>query len=322
MSLSVLAVPFRQLVERRLWPLAVLLVLALAAVVVLLRQDAAPAPAPAAGAAAPAGAAIAGQPVVSVVAPGAGEDTRQVVGSRKDPFRPATARRSSSTGTTAPTEATAGTGSSTKDQSTATAKGGSGGGGGASAPAGGGTGVTTPVTPVAPKPVYELYSLRVRFGETSSEDLGSSVLKRLTPLPSVQEPVVIYLGLKADKKTAIFLVDAGADVQGDGKCSPDPANCQTLTLKPGETAFFDTTDAAGAVKQYQLDLVKVLKRKTTNAQAAAKARSSYHRGGRRALRARMGRVGPLRYDAKTGVVKKMSARAYRAQVARASAASK
>ena len=57
----------------------------------------------------------------------------------------------------------------------------------------------------------------------------------------------------------MFIVDAGVEVVGDGKCDPAPDNCQTLTLKPGETVFLTRGD-----KQWELDLIKIHVKKTTD----------------------------------------------------------
>jgi hypothetical protein len=82
-------------------------------------------------------------------------------------------------------------------------------------------------------------------------------LERLEALPSVEEPIAIYLGLEDDGKTALFLLDAGVETTGDGVCRPDPANCETIALKIGETEFLDIVDEAGEITaQYQLDVIK------------------------------------------------------------------
>lgn len=310
-----LTAPFRQLVERKLWPLAVLLLAAAAAVPLLLAKSGdVPAPAPSAAAPKAGQTAVASaaavQPVVSVADETAGEDRRKVLGARKDPFRPARgprAKKADSAPRVAPPATDRSSGS-------ATAK----GGGGAPAP------VVTPPTssptmPVAPKRTYELYSLNVRFGETVGE-LTPSNLKRLTALPDKESPAVVYLGMMRDRRTAVFLVDARATVQGDGRCLPSASNCQTLHLKVGETAFFDMAAADGdPAKQYQLDIVRVARKLTTDARAARRSLTAVASGGREVLRERVSRVGRYRYDARSGTLKRISPKAWRAAAARASA---
>lgn len=303
--------PFRQLVERRLWPLALVLLLALAAIPMLLARDAEVPPAPLATAAQLQTAQSATEPVVSLVTPGSHDRDRKVVGSRKDPFAPVPVKA-----------AKADTPELASDAAKATSDAGKASSGGGSASAGGGTtapGVTVPVV-TAPKKTYEVLSLTVRFGTTEDESLPRRNLKRLTSLPDAEAPVVIYLGLLKDNKTAVFLVDATAKAQGDGNCDPTPANCQTVALKPGETEFFDVIGADGATTtQYQLDYVKVARKKTASAKAARAARAATAAGGRDALRARQSRLGRLRFDKRSGTLKKLSVRAWKAQAARASA---
>jgi len=295
--MNALLTPFRQLVDRKLWPLAILLIAALAAVPVLLAKDDAAPAVPLASAGAPAASAAVTEPIVSLGTPQEREDARTVLGSRKNPFKPAGKAKKAKTSTVTTTTATTG-GKSAGDADNA-----SSGGGGSSTPT-----VTTPhvgVSPVTPtkKRTYELYQLKIRFGSTSTEDLANRSVKRLTALPAMADPVLVYLGLKDDQKTAVFLVDANTLVVGDGKCVPSPANCQNLELKKGQTAFVDVLDAKGlSTAQYQLDYVKVLKRTTTDAKAARAARKAVAKGGRDALRANISRVNGWNYDPETGVL--------------------
>ena len=292
--MNALSVPFRQLVDRKLWPLAILLIAALAAVPMLLsKDDAAPLP-PAglgAGATQVADASSVTQPIVTLGSPEAIERRRKVLGSRKNPFEPKVKAKKAEVTTT-----TTSTPGSAKPA-----------GGGAAAPGSGGSagapvvGVN-PLTPVKKK-TYELFSLKIRFGSTASDDLANRSIKRLTALPKMSEPVLVYLGLKRDLKTAVFLVDANTMVVGDGKCVPSPVNCQNLELKKGQVAFIDVLDEAGeSTAQYELDFVKVLKKSTSDAAAAKASRRAVAKGGRDALRANISRVNGWEYDPETGVL--------------------
>lgn len=309
-----LADPFKQLVERRLWPVALLLVAALIAVPVLLtKKDAGAGMVPAA-AETPAG----DNPSASVVTLSDAtrrDEVRSVLGDRKDPFRPAQLRRvpkpetadtAASLGTQAPTGASGG-----PDVSS---------GGGSDVSSGGGT--TAPTTPTGPvptgtpevqKPSYELYSLIVRVGDPDA-GLKTRNLKRLTGLPGGTSPALLYLGLRDDHKTAVFIVDAGATVLGDGTCQPAPDNCQTLELRPGETEFVTRGE-----KLYEVDLVKIITKKTSSPKAVQSAHRSVARGGRQALRRRIAQVGAYRYSERSGTLEKLSRKAQAARVAQASA---
>ena len=306
--------PFRQLIDRRLWPLAVLLLAGLLAVPLLLAKDGAePVPTAATGAAtAPAESST--QPVVSVAEAGDAEARRKVLGSAKDPFRPAAAPRAEEVETPEATviaEASS-TGDTPAGGSTAVAPSSGSSAGAPAAPA-------APVqseAPTAASTVYELHAPVVRFGETGLEKIA---LRRLKALPSAKAPSVIYLGLKADRKTAAFLVDEKTTVRGDGTCQPDPGNCQVLFLKVGDAVTLDVAGAAGQIaSSYRLKLARVLVMKTTDPDVERRFRTDEARGGRSALRTRLSRVGPYRYDVGTGSVKRLSVAAHRAAAARAS----
>lgn len=301
--MNALVSPFRQLMERKLWPLAILLVAALAAVPMLLARDAeTPPPAPAASATqAQTAAAVAAKPIVTVGDDAARETRRKVLGAAKDPFKPQVAAKKPKSTTTTAKSASASGGDSSTGGSTVTT-----GSGPVPFP-----GFSSPVTPAAPKKVYEMYSLTIKWGDSASGDLDRRRVNRLKALPSTEEPAVIYLGLLDDKKTAVFLVDHDATIQGDGKCLPSPDDCQTLQMRVNDIAFIDVVGG----EQYQLELVSIKRGRTTDASAL----KSEAKGGRAALRARMGRVGRLRYDASSGTLKRLSAKAHKAEMAKASA---
>jgi hypothetical protein len=235
---------WRQLVRRRLWPVAVLLIAALAAVPVLLARDAQPVAAPVD--AAPAVATKAddtiAEPVVAKVEAADRGRRRRVLGARKDPFRPAPVKKPK----------TAKTADATPDDTTPTES----TGGGSTAP-------SSPLTPAptpTPKPkVYPAGSLVIRFGDAEMEELPRMVLRKLKPLPDDVTPLLVYMGLADHGKKAKFLVDDALEVTGDGTCKPHPSNCETIELAPGETEFFDVIDpeTGDILGTYQLDLVKI-----------------------------------------------------------------
>ena len=62
-------------------------------------------------------------------------------------------------------------------------------------------------------------------------------------LPSRQVPVVMYLGNTEDSKYAEFLVSRDvAKVSGEGKCRPEPEDCEFLRLGQGDTAYLNFAD--------------------------------------------------------------------------------
>ena len=314
---------WRELVQRRLLPVAVLLVGALVAVPFLLAKDPAPVPAapavPSASSAQQSGAEL-DDPVVSLVTEGTPAKRRRVLGYRKNPFQPAAAPKVKATETqSTSSEATAPTGDAGKDDST----------GGSSSPAGSPT-EPTPLAPAVPDPgtqeparKYELYSLTVRFGASDSEALEKMNLPRLKALPSARDALLVYLGPGKGGKSAVFMVDASLEPQGDGTCNPSPANCETIELREGETEFFDVLGETGEVTaQYQLDLLDIKRSTTANAAKAKQARAKASKAGRSAVRAHQSASGPLRYryDTTSGTVQKLPKRVYKALLAKSARA--
>ena len=308
------------LLQRKLLPLAILLLAAIVAIPFLLSKDPEPLPAAPASPSAAAGSksedSIA-KPVVSVADANAAAARRRVLGYKKNPFEPAPAPKAAKADEAAPVDAGAQTGGATtgKDEPAA--------GGGAKAPASGGdttapVAPAAPVTPAEPKEPQELYSVTVRFGDAESDSLESFVLPRLKALPSASDPVLVYLGPGKGGKSAVFVVDESLQPQGDGVCKPSPANCETLHMHPGETTFLDVLDEEGEVAgQYQLDVVKIKTRKASASKAAA-ARAKVSKAGLSVLKAREAAAGPLRYryESKSGLVRKLDKRAYKALLAK------
>jgi len=333
--MSVITDTWRQLVRRRLWPVAALLVAALAAVPFLLAKDPEPAPvaSPASGGSATGTGVLATEPIVALAAPEDRAERRRVLGARHDIFTPtkkaakATAKAAKADGATAASAGagaaastdTSGAGASPSPSASPSAGGSAGGSNGGSTGTGtGSTGTETPVAtptpepapaPATPEPTWPANSLTVRFGDAAAASLEKSTLERLSPLPSADEPVVIYLGLADEGTTAVFLLGDGVQPTGDGVCLPEPTSCETLALKAGETEFLDVMGEDGTTPgaQYELDVVAIHPAKTaTGATAAAAKAAKTATAGTRAIKAHVAVLGPLpwRYDRATGVLKR------------------
>jgi hypothetical protein len=253
----------KDLVDRRLWPVAVLLVAALVAVpVVLAKGGSTPSPvAPAAtGAAADASAGTA-QAVVKVDAGPA--PSRRRAGALHNPFVQPTAKAAPKAST--PSSSSSSGAASTGGSATASPSTGTPSSSGSGSPGAGGSS-STPSTPAT----ADVYTATLRFGRTDAPSLKTHRdLVRLSPLPSVEDPFVVFLGVLTDHKTAAFLVDATAQPHGEGRCRPSKTNCQTLELHAGDTEILDLTAPDGTSVQYQIELVRVSKVQATEAKAAA-----------------------------------------------------
>jgi len=268
-----------ELIERRLWPVALLLVLALVAVPLLLSKPAASSddatPASATAPDAPAAVAAAarkpgdippgGEPIVSVAQ--ADKPAARLRGHAKNPFR----QQHDDEPAPGTVTATAGSASSGDGGSSAPAPG--GGGRGNSGDSGG-------QAPSSPSPTYVYASVDVHFGHAGHHLRAIEDIPRLTPLPNANHPIVVFLGTRRDRATAVFLVSTDVHVQGLGQCVPSARDCEAIELREGEVALLDFTQADGTVAQYELDLDRVTLHQTTSQALAQKAYARSSRRGR------------------------------------------
>jgi hypothetical protein len=280
-----------ELVEKRLWPLVLVLIAALVAVPLLLTKSS-PTPgtsettAQADVSSHASGVAI---PVVSLAS--ATGQRAPLHGHPKDPFRQQHVPPKPSTAVHAKTPSTA----ATPDSS------GSAGGGGAT--------TTTPShvapAPSNPSPSYATASVDVRFGKATGKLRTIHDVPRLTPLPSAADPIVIFLGMRRDMKTAVFMISTDVRSQADGRCVPSKADCHAIELKADQVSLLDVTGTDGRVTQYELDLLNVTIGHTAS---LAKAKALYARVskiGRRVLHRSAERVviaRAMHFSRRTGVL--------------------
>ena len=270
---------FQDLVEKRLWPVALGLVVALIAIPVVLSNPAgstptatpAPAAVPATGSG---GALSAFQPVVSSEGSKSSEIRKRLKGfNSKDPFK---VHGLSS-------------GGGGSDQGSVEVEGagvtGDGGSSSSSGPEAGSGDVTTSPESTSgsgestgttePSLTYFTSTVDVRFGKEGNLDKKN--LERFRALPSSQNPVVVFMGATADGKDAVFLVSAASSTTGEGDCQPDDT-CTFLYMKPGQTQSFEAVDGNDQVIAYTLKLLAIQVEKTE----APKGSSSSNRAARNA----------------------------------------
>jgi hypothetical protein len=111
-----------------------------------------------------------------------------------------------------------------------------------------------------------------------------SNVARLSALPSAQNPLLVFLGVKNDKKTALFLVSSQANPAGQGKCSPKPSHCELLALKLGQRESLLVVDANGSPAIYNLQVSAIRLTPTSSEDAARKANDRISAAGRKILR--------------------------------------
>jgi hypothetical protein len=295
------------LVERRLWPVALLLVVAIFAVPLTLGKsapaetaaDSVPASGSGAGGAGPSlpGSDSASASIIQNI--GSGRGLRLLT--REDPFAQhgikakSTTSAGSSATATGGASTTLGSGGTTTPSSTSTPI--------------SGTGSTTTVTPISPTPVAPTY-LTVAAGMTFGR-IGHLVrhrdLARLSALPSATHPIIIFLGIIKGSRTGVFLVPSDVHPSGEGSCHPSASNCQTVHLAVGQTEFFDAFDSAGASQQYELDFTRLAFRRTSSKAAAEHFLRRVSKPGQAVLKASGARL-DVRYDAKIGRLVKAKAK--------------
>ena len=213
--------------EKRLWPVAAVLLLAVIAVPLFVIK---PASEPSPSGAAPQPRQAQSTPAVGVVDDASRESSRLGLFGKKDPFRPPAA-------TLAPSTSAGGaTGSSAAGASppSPTSAGSSPASGSAPGPSGG-SGSTGGGSGPAPAPGGRLrrttytYVVDLDFGREGRTRLRRGV-PRLKVLPSARSPVAVFLGVSANAKPAVFLLNAAFEQRGEGTCRPSRARCTFLHL--------------------------------------------------------------------------------------------
>jgi hypothetical protein len=93
-------------------------------------------------------------------------------------------------------------------------------------------------------------------------------LKRLEPLPSASDPKLVYAGVSATGKGAIFTLTGEAILKGEGFCMPSATQCEAVDLAAGKSEEFSYVEADGTNAAYLLKVVSIAKRKASAATAA------------------------------------------------------
>ena len=233
---------YRDLRDRRLLPLVLVLVVGMVVVPVALKSSANPVPPTPLPPVNTAANAKAPTEPITVSNPGVRDYKQRLSGdSSKDPFVQ---------------QFQVPIGTSTTDTGT----GDTGGGGGTTTGGGTDTGTAAPTGGSGgPQPQtqskYYFYRLKVRSGVAGKDLKLHEAVGPLDPLPSNKVPVAQFLGVTTDTnfnaKTAVMLVNfAVSSVDGEGSCTYAGTYCQLLTLKPGQHEDFTWTN--GVVYRIQL----------------------------------------------------------------------
>jgi hypothetical protein len=271
--------------EKRLWPVAVVLLLGLVAVPVLLAKPAeAPGPAPVAAVSADDAKReqLAALAKVKLGEEEVGKGSTLGVFDPSNPFSPPKgAMKKEGADADAGTGGGGGGGGAGKSSGTPAAVGtpddgsttdggttgggttpdtGGGGGGGTSEPGGGTT--TT---------VYK-YVVDVTF-TANGRTRRIKGLEKLDMLPSASSPLLIFMGVTAKGADAVFMVDSTLEAAGEGRCKPSESECAFAYIGAGSEYVF--TEEDGDTYTVEIDEIRKVK-VTDNATSAkgAKGRAS------------------------------------------------
>lgn len=264
---------YRDLRERRLLPLIVVLIAAMVVVPIALSDKskglATTQAAPSVPVAVGKGPPLLDHPVV-ISDPGLRDFRRRLQGdTATDPFLPSVQGSSGSGGgAKGDTSATGGltsTSSSSSDQSPGlTAEGKAAAAqdasGGSSTVPSSSTGSTQPnSSSLSPQTQskYFFYRVKVKTGPVGGKMEVRDNVKAVTSLPDDQVPALAFLGVQTDSsfaaQKAVFIVnDSVSLVSGNGECSLAGTQCQLVTLTPGDHADLTWSDGV----TYRVTLVK------------------------------------------------------------------
>jgi hypothetical protein len=123
-------------------------------------------------------------------------------------------------------------------------------------------------------------------------------LARLTPLPSVDEPSLLFLGVMGDPDApkALFLNPTEAAASGDAVCNPTPEDCTRVELRAGQSGLFDVPTIDGESDEYQLDVDAITEVEGETPEEARRLRHRESPAGRVILRRLIDEVGTLVAD--------------------------
>jgi hypothetical protein len=261
--------------EKRLWPVAVVLLLGLVSVPVLLAKPAED-PGPPPVTAAPAvkekeREALAALAQVKLAEEEAGKGSTLGVFNPDDPFKPpkGTIKK--------PDSGLPGSGGGDEivDGGTTGSGGGSGGGtdgstGGTTGGTGGGT--TPDGGDGKTQTTVFKYVVDVTFSANGNTRRIKG-LEKLDMLPNAASPLLIFMGVTAKGGDAVFLVDSTLEAAGEGRCKPSPSECAFAYIGAGAEYVFTEDD--GDTYTVQVDEIRKVKVSASGSKAkGAKARAS------------------------------------------------
>ena len=304
-----------ELRSNKLFPLAIVLLVAIVAVPIALSKSASnkqqavtqaqATPPPATGV-----------PALNVQSTSA-STTSRLPGRGRNPFQQTGG--GASKGTTG-AQGSTGSSSSSSNGTSGSSKGSSGGGStGSAKPTSSSTtttpGASTPVTPPnitpskkptpAPSGLSSNQSYQVELAMTNPSGGINTIdsLQRLSVLPSAKQPWLVELGVLKGGNRVLFAVQPKTLWSGPGVCTPGPADCEILSLAPGQTENLGVQTPSGDYWTTLFAITRITAQKFPSAGAADRARKSESAAGRAILnRSTSGSLSLFRYSPSVGAV--------------------
>jgi hypothetical protein len=280
---------WQDLRAKRLWPVAVALVVATLAVPLVLSKSAS-APPPATGAGADTGA----SKLPRVALDASSIDTSQLdVFGQKNPFAPNSDKTVTAGAPSGPAVTPSGpaqpsgtgsgpTPSSSVGASTSSSTSTSSGSGSGSSGESGGSSTGSEGKPVTPGVHYFTYTADVRFGKRNHVKSYKGI-SELDVLPNGNNPIIAFMGVKNGDTAMFFIADPAFQAAGEGHCQPTRRNCMFVYLKTDGAHNEETLSAQSGQVKYTLILtglhVKTLSQSqavgsTTPAKSGSRAKQS------------------------------------------------
>jgi hypothetical protein len=141
---------------------------------------------------------------------------------------------------------------------------------------------TTPSKPAAPKKPKTIYVVTVQLGLIPSTpgELSQltpySDLKRLQPLPSADDPRLLFAGARGNGKGAVFTLNREAILKGQAICVPSASQCEAIDLAVGQSEELTYLEPDGQSVPYELKVVSIEKQEAAIARTARRHRHHRH----------------------------------------------
>lgn len=173
----------------------------------------------------------------------------------------------------------------------------------------GGSSPTTPSQPSTPTKPKTVYHVSVQFGviptgvtpaQAQLQTLND--VKLLTPLPSAQQPLIVFRGVTAGGKSATFTIAGEEILHGEGNCLPSASQCEAIDLKAGQTEQLEYISVTGQALLDELRVVSIVSDKATSAAFKSILRGESVAGRKLLEHAGLIAIPDLHYSSQTGVL--------------------